>query len=567
MSFLGELFSGVEEGYITLCRFEPGQRLVSSRIQLDQIDARVQQYIDDFRVTLYYNVGVTRTELPSHQRGAKADVAAVTCIWMDIDLPKVDSKKNYPPLEHVMAALGDMPLRYTSLVDTGGGVHVYWFLNEPQLFADAAEAEKFEASLTKPWANLFKVKLAKYGAYDIDSIHDVSRMLRIPGSWHKNGKQCVVAEANYVLRYSPDDFLTYVEEVNIETIVPKFIPKFNSEITGAVDLGKLEALQVNAPVFKKIWDRKTVFPSASECDASIARHALTAGWTDEEIGNLLVAFNKKYTPERLDKLYRAESEYGSYIGRVVAFVRRKAAEAPERQRFSGGPTDGPTLDDDPISEPEDSADPRKVALRKLSTILGGVPVLRWIQVGYENPLYTIVVADPKKNNEIKTIRIGGEAAVVDGPPVFQRRLYSEIQHRIPAQYTTKAEWNNFLVGLAQIVEIVEAPEVTTRSMALAGIRQYLEEKRFGRDKDRDRVLRMGGAYYDEQEAKLYIHLQDLIKHLNMHGGGHKWNIVEMVSAVTNLGFHRESLNYEIDGKRSTKSYWCKDASDFKDILG
>lgn len=566
MSFLGELFSGFEEGYITLCRFEPGQRLVSTRLRLDQIETDVQKYIDEHRITLYYNVGVTRTELASSVRGSKSDVAGVGCIWMDIDLPKVDSKKNYPPLEHVMAALGDMPLRYTTLVDTGGGVHVYWLFNEPQLFEDVKAAEKFESTLTKPWANLFKVKLAKYGAYDIDSIHDVSRMLRIPGSWHKNGKQCVVAESNYALRYSADDFLTYVEEVNVDVIVPKFIPKFKSEITGALELEKLEALQVNSPAFKKVWERKTVYSSDSECDAGLARHALIAGWSDEEIGNLLVAFNKKYTPHRLDKLYRTESEYGTYIGRVVAFVRREAAKAPEKQRFSTGPADGPTLDD-PADTPEDTTDARKIALRKLSTILGGIPVFKWIQVGYENPLYTIVVADPKKNNEAKTIRIGGEAAVVDGPAVFQRRLFSEIQHRIPAQYTTKAEWNNFLVGLAQIVEIVEAPEVTTQAMALAGIRQYLEEKRFGRDKDRDRVLRMGGAYYDESEGKLYIHLQDLIKHLNMHGGGHKWNVVEMVSAVTNLGFHRESLNYEVDGKRSTKSYWCRDASDFKDILG
>jgi hypothetical protein len=154
---------------------------------------------------------------------------------------------------------------------------------------------------------------------------------------------------------------------------------------------------------------------------------------------------------------------------------------------------------------------------------------------------------------------------VDGWATFNRRLYSELGVQIPEKYKNKKEWNNLLRGLAMLVEVVDAPEVTTASMAQAGIAQYLEEKRFGREKDRDNTLRIRRAYYDGK--KVYINMQDLVKHLNMHGGGHKWNNVEMVSALTSLGFEREVMHYRIDSRESTASYWSKDASVFQDLIG
>lgn len=571
--FLRELFQGAEEGYITLVRFGDNGRPISTRIPVTQPEL-ADGYVGEHNVTLYYNVGLCRSDLGPSVRGSKADVSAVACLWMDIDLPKIDSKKNYPPEGHVMGALADMPLKYSALVHTGGGLHVYWFFNEPQTFSLPSDAEAFEGKLSKPWSNLFKVKLARYGQYDIDSIFDVSRMMRIPGSWHKNGRQCVVSEANYALRYSAEDFATYVEEIDVNKLMPStYVPKLVKRPDGTLNLVKLDALIHNCPNFKKTWDHKNPkLPSGSEYDTSLARHAIDAGWNDEEIANLIWAHNEKHTPERLNKLCRATPVFGTFLASQIAFARRKAAESRSSTSFdpeyvepeSDGP-DGfampPAGDGEggvAVAPPPSTVMTRAEMLQKASTILG-VPVARWIQVGRENPLFTLVTA------EGKSIRVGGEVAVVDGWATFNRRLYSELGVQIPEKYKNKKEWNNLLRGLAMLVEVVDAPEVTTASMAQAGIAQYLEEKRFGREKDRDNTLRIRRAYYDGK--KVYINMQDLVKHLNMHGGGHKWNNVEMVSALTSLGFEREVMHYRIDSRESTASYWSKDASVFQDLIG
>lgn len=565
MPFLAELFSGCDEGFITLVRFGAGGRPVSKRIPATSPEL-ADAFVAEHTITLYYNVGLCRSDLGESVRGSKADVSAVTCLWMDIDLPKADSKKKYPPYEHVIGALADMPLKYSALVHTGGGLHVYWFLNEPAQFSELKDAESFESKLSKPWSNLFKVKLAKYGQYDIDSIFDVSRMMRIPGSWHKNGKQCVVQEENYALRYSQEDFSQYVEEIDIERLTPTYIPKLTKKPDGSINLQKLEALIHNSSSFKKTWEHKnTKLPSGSEYDTSLARHMVDAGWSDEEIANAIWAHMEKYMPDRLPKLCRAHPVYGTFLGSQIAFARRQAAESKASTSFDphyvDPDADGPDGFENPIVDgtpkaPEPMS--RAEMLRKASTILG-VPVARWIQVGRENPLFTLVTA------EGKSIRIGGEAAVVDGWLTFNRRLYSELGVQIPKERKNKDEWDNLLRGLAMLVEVVDAPEVTTAAMAQAGIAQYLEEKRFARDKDRENALRIGRAYYDGK--KIYINMQDLVKHLNMHGGGHKWNNVEMVSALTSLGYERETLHYEIDGRKSTKSYWSQDASIFQDLIG
>lgn len=569
--FLKELFSGAESGFLTLTQLFDERSPAIEQLGLDEID-KVDDFIERRRVTLYYNIGLSRARLDRGARGGKADVASVSCLWMDIDLPKASSKKNYPPLDHITASLSDMPLKYTALVHTGGGLHVYWFFKEPVCFADLSEAEKFEATLSKPWLTLFKVKLARYGQYSIDAVHDVSRMMRVPGSWHKNGRQCVVEGVDYALRYSPEDFAPYLEQIDIENLLPtKILPKFRKTADGKMSLRRLEALLANSPSFKKVWERKnTLGDDASKVDASIIRHAVDAGWGDDEIADLVYTFNEKYTPERLEKVLRPEPVYGNYIGRVISFARTQASKSRSSIKFGEDDQDEPPRLDDALPEelPEETggAEPKEEAppvderledLKKLSRIFE-LPVARWIQIGREQPLYTMVLADGT------SIRIGGDAAVVDGPMTFTRRLYANFPAKKIKPFT-KAEWLNALYGLGRVVEIVDAPEVTISEMALAGICQYLQEQRVVAEKMRDHGLKNGQAYYDGKN--IHIYLPTLVKHLNMHGGGHKWNNVEMVAALTTLGFKRETIAYSTSTGRSTKSYWSKSAEQFMDVIG
>lgn len=560
--FLSQLFSGVEEGFLTLTQLHDGGAPTIARFPIDDLSG-VDPWVESHRSTVYYNVGVTRTDPKGSVRGSKSDVSNVCCLWLDIDMPKSDSKKMYPSMEHITAALADMPLRYTALVHTGGGLHVYWFLKEPASFETVEQAVAFEQSHTKPWLILFKNKLAKYGEYAIDSVYDVSRMMRIPNSWHKNGKQCLVVDSDYERRYYLDDFTPFLDHVNVEKLLPKFLPEFTKESDGKLSMERLDALLENSPAFKKVWTRKnTLGDDDSKVDASIIRHAVDAGWGDDEIADLVFAFNKKYTPHRVAKLFRNEPEYGNYIGRVISFARSQAFKANSLRSFESDQP--PQLHDDPAHldptkpvNPADENEARLIALKKLSSILE-MPVSGWIQIGREQPLYILTMADGL------SMRIGGASAVVDGPEAFIRVLYSNYP-KIGKKSITKAMWTNMLKGFGEIVEVVDAPEVQLSAMALTGIRQYVETTRVSSSEgERDNCFRHGKAFHDGRF--LYVNMPDLMRWLNMHAGGHKWTNTEMISAFSAIGFSRESVHYERDGKRSTKSYWKCDSDQFKDLL-
>ncbi len=574
--FIGSVFSDVESGYVTLVRFHDGHAL-SHRVPVGEDLSAVDRFVDEHKETLYYNIGISRENPGERIRGGKSSLQCATMLWADVDLPKEGSGKKYPTIEAVTSALDDMPLRYSILVNTGGGLHVYWLLNEPYEFNSIEDVEKFEQSLSKPWQSLLRVKLAKYGDFEIDSTHDATRMLRIPGSWHKNGSQCFIEEADYSTRYGREDFEPFVETVRVESLLPKYTPVFTGEIEGNLNQVKLDALLYNSPEFKKVWNRKKEYSSASEADASLARHGITANWDDTEIANLIVAYNQKYSPDRLGKLFRKEKEHGNYIGRTIAAIRSKIAQdrallnfeddfagdaeyspvsemtKPRDQQESPGDSFDP---DAPVSVPEPtSSDQRADYLKRLSQFLA-IPIARWIQVGREEPIYTLVLATGQQ------IKIGGEAAVVDSPRVFARRLYSELH--VPMRPVTKNEWFTVCKFLGAVVELVDSPEVTTREIAVSGVMQFIEQQPVARETARDEAIRRGAAWYDGDW--LHIYVQTVIRYINLHGGGKKWTNGEFVNAIRQAGFEQYPAKYKVDGVQSTKSYWKAKAEPYKEIL-
>lgn len=567
--FLAALFEGVDDGFITLVRLPSGGGPISTRIPVTS-PGLAQGYVDQHKTTLYFNLGVTRTKLPDNVRGGKSDCSAITCLWADIDLPKDDGKsKKYPPYDVVLAALADMPLKYTALVHTGGGLHVYWFLNEPFALTSPQDVERFERTLSQPWTNLIAIKLAKHGDYQMDRLFDVARMLRIPGSWHKNGKQCHVVEADFSRRYGTEDFLPFLEEIATERLIPERIPEFTRPIDGRVSHKKLETLLHNCAEFKKVWNAKKQFDSGSEADMSVAYHGITAGWTDEEVADLIVAFNQNNSPERIEKkLFVKDSKYGNYIGRTIAKTHQKINQrnaaislGDDSEPFVlSGEEPGVDPNTGEIKPPKSSDELTRADYLQRLSMTFKVPVAGWIQVGREAPVYTLIL------NDGRSIRIGTEAQVFDKCDHFIRRLYSETHE--PLERMTAALWTNTLRGLGKIVEVIDVPEVSSTGQARNTIRAYIESMTV---EDRDEqhrcmAIQRSDPYHDG--CRLYIHVPSTVKWANQHGGVQKWTQPEFVAAINQLGFKQEVVHYQAtNGKKTTKSYWWCVDDDYRDLIG
>ena len=77
----------------------------------------------------------------------------------------------------VVAALRPLPFPPSVIIDSGGGLHAYWLLNEAiDVSADAQDAETTEEAITSACK-----QLAGICAGDLN-VCDLARVMRLPGT-------------------------------------------------------------------------------------------------------------------------------------------------------------------------------------------------------------------------------------------------------------------------------------------------------------------------------------------------------------------------------------------------
>lgn len=140
---------------------------------------------------------------PHRVRGRIEHVAAINCVFADLDLKDFENGKAF--LNHI-SALEPKP---SCLVFTGYGAHLYWFLSETYAIYSNSAAIERAAQLQYRWQEYTK---SDPGAKDL------ARVLRVPGTenW-KNGKM----KPCRIKRLEPD--LTYTLE-QLESYLPAAHP-------------------------------------------------------------------------------------------------------------------------------------------------------------------------------------------------------------------------------------------------------------------------------------------------------------------------------------------------------
>ncbi len=97
-------------------------------------------------------------------RGDKASVTLAPGLWVDLDFKRFEDGE-----AGALRTLGEFHLPPTWLVGTGGGFHCYWALTE---------VARADASFERKLKGLARTLNADPAATD------VSRVLRVPGTWH-----------------------------------------------------------------------------------------------------------------------------------------------------------------------------------------------------------------------------------------------------------------------------------------------------------------------------------------------------------------------------------------------
>lgn len=117
-------------------------------------------------------------------RGKAENATALVALWADVDLAcGVHSAQSKNPADAatVKTLLKGMP-NPSIAVHSGGGLHLYWLLQEPIEITDT-ESRKKATSLIEGWQQSIRTVFSAQG-YSLDSTADLARLLRVPGTFN-----------------------------------------------------------------------------------------------------------------------------------------------------------------------------------------------------------------------------------------------------------------------------------------------------------------------------------------------------------------------------------------------
>lgn len=161
---------------------------------------------------VYYGVGLQEKELETHQRGKAEDVVGIPGLWLDIDLAGVGHKASNLPtsMEQVEKLIGEFSLPPSLLVHTGHGIHAYWLFKKPWRFENVDDKTKAQ-ELSTQFQRRFQI-LAGAKGWHIDNTSDLSRLLRVPGTFNRKGDPLpvTVMPQPVIRRYDPEEFSVHL---------------------------------------------------------------------------------------------------------------------------------------------------------------------------------------------------------------------------------------------------------------------------------------------------------------------------------------------------------------------
>ena len=329
-----------------------------------------------------------RQTLPN-RRLTQDEVTGITGLWADLDVAhEVHTKKNLPPtIQAALEILEQAQFEPSLLVDSGHGIQAWWLFDQPWNFE--SHQENLEARRLTQWWGSYISSLYAAAGWNIDSVHNLDRIMRIPGTFNnkvKSDAKAVAVISNTGLRHSRDAFQ--------ELMPPDYQPRTITQGTDASgkavavgpenlildpqakpDMMKFGELCAEDPRFLRSWEEnrtdwhKEADRSASAYDMSLASIAARNGWSDQEICDLLIAKRRHHGQD----LKLRQNYYANTIARARQAWRRERAvdEIRELTSHLGTQSNGLSGDDAALD-----GDVKKMMLAKLCEALQPLEVTR-----------------------------------------------------------------------------------------------------------------------------------------------------------------------------------------------
>jgi hypothetical protein len=287
---------------------------------------------------VYVGVALSPNGFGPHKRCRVEHTAGIAALWTDLDIASNAHKKlNLPRSVEEALSLIPPTLPPSQIVHTGHGVQAWWIFREPWLFRDGVD-RSYAADLAHRFNQDFRMR-ARMRGWDVDSVSDLARVLRVPGTTNTKVADAycpVFILENRDRRYDRSEL---EETLNIAGIPPRGTGNRPRKVGGGQIAGQPWILNPNAkppvekfrllleiePRFALSWrNNRPDFQdqSASAYDQSLATFAAQVHWSDQEIIDLLIAHRRKHGA---DLKLRPD-----YYRRTLEKARASAAQAALR---------------------------------------------------------------------------------------------------------------------------------------------------------------------------------------------------------------------------------------------
>ena len=294
-SFLATLYGEDAPGYLPICTPEGGG-FVTNWIPATDLRQAAKVAVDKAKSKdVYFGLGLHSEGLGRSKRGKAEGVIAIPGFWADIDVRGEAHKNgNLPPSgKDALKILEAVPLKPTAVVHSGHGLQVYWLFKELWVFEDDEERQEAR-DLSKRFQATLRAKANEYG-WTLDGTHDISRVLRLPGT--RNHKlepvEVRVLQANEDRRYNPGDLEPYLIEVPEEERHEVNFEANGHDPEGARALLELLRGRLSGRIRKAIEEGSRAYEpkpggdgSTSGADAAVCTALIGAGLTDTQIRNV-----------------------------------------------------------------------------------------------------------------------------------------------------------------------------------------------------------------------------------------------------------------------------------------
>ena len=526
--FLRELWGDPPPGYVLVWMLP--QKHSTWYFKLDGVAAQLEGYADR---DIYTGVGIAAPDakLTSKTRVTSANVAGIPGLWADIDVAGLGHKKpNLPPtVEAAKEVLERLPFAPTILVHSGHGLQGWWLFEEPWIFR--SEEERYQAQALSRWWHGKLAALFHERGWTLDATHDLARVMRLPGTYNNKAERVPVTVLSLDgPRVSVQELLDLVpmtEEKVVEQICMPVVGEIILSADASPPFDKFMALMENDQKFKRSWEHRRVDlmdQSASGYDLSLASLAIGAGWTDQEVGNLMIAHRLKYGED----LKLREDYFQRTIGR--AKEPKELAEAQERL--------------DELME-GDHEDAREGLLETLSK-LWGIEIrcfIRWSSNDGQ-PSFDLEIKDSE------TVHFDSVASITNQKS-FRDRVLAATGIVLPRSKSPR--WDNQLQALFNAVEDRDTGEETSpESYCFRLLSQYFDYSSSGAD-SREKGLAQRKHWVED--GYRYFFIDSFLKWVSVQHNM-RYSAKEIGTMLKKQdGVNERSNTQTKDGRHTTVSVW------------